>query len=97
MDKALKILKILLLILILVTAGYYVARSEDNYNNQLVVNANLESQIHAINEKLLKAQEEGVISAQGLDAAKQGLDAANIKISELTAAIEELKIKKGKK
>ena len=90
MDKALKVLKILLLILILVTAVYYVVKSEDNYNNQLVVNDNLESQIHAINEKLLKAQEEGVISAQGLDA-------ANTKISELTAAIEELKTKKGKK
>jgi hypothetical protein len=90
MDKSIKILIVVLLLLILVTFGYYVIKSEDDYNNQIVVNANLENQIHAINEKLLKAQEEGIIAAQGLDA-------ANVKINELAATVEELKTKKGKK
>jgi hypothetical protein len=90
MDKSIKILIIVLLLLILVTFGYYVIKSEDNYYNQMVVNTNLESQIHTINEKLLKAQEEGIIAAQGLDA-------AGVKIAELTATIEELKTKGKKK
>ncbi len=90
MDKAIKILKIVLLLLVLVTFGYYVVKSEDNYYNQMTVNTNLESQIHTLNEKLLKTQEEGIIAAQGLDA-------ANVKINELAATIEELKTKKGKK
>lgn len=79
-----------LLLLIVLTFFYYVTKVEDFYYNQQVVNASTEGQIHALDEKLLKAQEEGIIAAQGLDA-------AGVKIAELTATIEELKTKGKKK
>jgi hypothetical protein len=79
-----------LLLLIVLTFFYYVTKVEDFYYDQKVINASTEGQIHALNEQLLKAQEEGIIAAQGLDA-------AGVKIAELTATIEELKIKGKKK